>query len=96
MQTIAKILTDKYDLNTQQFFAVIECESGWVPDIQSQYMQDYGQEESYGIAQIHAPDHPNITYEQSISPIWSLSWMAEEWSKGRSWKWSCYNNLVRK
>lgn len=36
--------------------AVAKCESGLVADIQSQHTLSYGQEQSFGIFQVHAPD----------------------------------------
>jgi len=87
-------LTDKYNINRDNFFAVIECESNWDTQIQSKHMQNYGQEESYGIAQWHLPDN-DITKEQALSPIYSLDRMAKEWSQGYQWKWSCYKLAIK-
>lgn len=36
--------------------AIAKCESGLVPDIQSRHILSYGQERSFGLMQIHAPD----------------------------------------
>ena len=77
------------------FIETITCETAgtWDQDIQSEYMQDYGQEESFGLAQIHLPHHPEITKSEARNPLFALKWMAEEWSKGRESKWSCFNKL---
>ncbi len=45
-------------------------------------------EKSYGLSQIHLPDHPNIIYEQAIDPDFAISYMAEH--LGRDDTWSCY------
>jgi hypothetical protein len=47
-------------------------------------------EKSYGVAQIHLPDHPEITYEQAIDPEFSVAYMASEFSKGRAKQWMGY------
>lgn len=47
-------------------------------------------EKSYGVAQIHLPDHPEISYEQAIDPEFSVAYMASEFSKGRAWQWMGY------
>lgn len=47
-------------------------------------------EESYGIAQIHLPSHPNITKEQALNPEFSIQWMANNWTT----KWYGYNRLL--
>jgi len=47
-------------------------------------------EKSYGLAQIHLPDHPKITYEQATSADFAIKFIASEISQGRGWQWSCY------
>jgi len=78
--------------------SVIDCETAgtWRQDIQSGHYQSYGQELSFGVAQIHLPSHPTITKEQAINPLFSLNWMAEQWSQGNQWMWSCYNQKYAK
>jgi hypothetical protein len=46
-------------------------------------------EESYGIAQIHLPSHPDITKEQALDPDFAIKWMANNWNT----KWYAYSRL---
>lgn len=48
-------------------------------------------EKSFGLAMIHLPDHPTITYEQATNPDFAIKFIAREISAGRGWQWSCYN-----
>lgn len=92
LKGIAESLVIANDLNKHQFFATIQCESGWDPDIQSNYIQDYGREDSWGISQIHLRAHTTITREQATDPVWALNWMKDQWVDNNQWMWSCYNN----
>jgi len=49
-------------------------------------------EESYGLAQIHRPSHPNVTKEQAQDKDFALNFMASEFEKGNQWKWTCWKN----
>ncbi len=48
------------------------------------------QEKSYGVAQIHLPDHPQITLEQAYDPDFSIKFIAIEFSKGNQKQWMGY------
>lgn len=47
-------------------------------------------ERSFGLAQIHLPSHPNITYEQATDGDFSIRFIAKAISEGRGSQWSCY------
>lgn len=81
---LATSTAKKYGLNADHFVKVISCESGWDPNITG----DHG--ESIGIAQIHLPDHPNISRENALDPVWSINWMAKEWRADRAYEWTCW------
>jgi len=76
----------------------IDCENrDWDIDLQSLLTYKAGNrwgfaegtyEKSYGLAQIHLPDHPDITYEQATDPDFAINYMAEH--LGRDVTWSCY------
>lgn len=84
----------KYDIDVGMFSAVIDCESGFDPSIQSQYKDKKGrQEQSYGIAQINLPHNPNVTKAQALDPDYSLDFMARAFSEGNARRWSCYRLL---
>lgn len=49
-------------------------------------------EKSYGLAMIHLPDHPDITYKQAIDPEFAVDYMAKEFSKGHQGMWMGYQD----
>ena len=83
--------------------AIVECESGYVSDIQSHHRysatnapRGYKQgdrEQSYGLAQIHVPVHP-VTIEEAIQPTFAVAWLAEKVASGQARIWTCYNTHV--
>ncbi len=88
----------KYHLNTDRFKKTVFCESQYNPNIQSQWFDQYGkQEESYGLAQIHLPDHPEVTKAQAEDPDFALEFMASAWASSTPTQignlWHCYRNL---
>lgn len=52
-----------------------------------------GREDSWGICQIHLPDHPEVTREQALNPEWCLRWSAKEFKEGRARQWTEYRKL---
>lgn len=68
----------------------INCENKeWDVDLQSRIINKKGiREDSWGLAQIHLPSHPNITKEQATDPDFALNYIAEH--LGRDDNWSCY------
>jgi len=83
----------KYNVSASQMKAVITCESGWNPTIQSLHTNKGGREQSFGLAQIHAPSHPHVTYEQATDPEFSIQFMAKAFSEGKQGMWSCYKSI---
>ena len=51
------------------------------------------QEKSFGLSQIHLPDHPDISYEEATDPLFSIEWMVKEFSLGHASQWTCYTSL---
>lgn len=47
-------------------------------------------EKSYGIAQIHLPDNPEVTREQAIDPAFAVEFMAKKFAEGRQRMWMGY------
>jgi hypothetical protein len=83
-----------YGLNKEHFNKVILCESHASTTIQSQWINSNGERErSFGIAQIHLPDHPDVSLEEALDADFSLNWMANEWSIGKARQWTCWRNL---
>lgn len=89
IEDIASTTAREYGINLTHFDAVIACESGWDPSIESSYPG----ENSWGIAQINLDAHPEITKAEALDPSWSLRWMAKEWASGNADLWSCWRDL---
>lgn len=90
----------KYGINEARFRALILCEDRTMnPSKQSDLHYQFSdprrgivegeRERSYGLVQIHLPDHPEVSYVQAIDPDFSLNWAAQKISTG--WTlWSCW------
>ena len=48
-------------------------------------------EKSYGVAQIHLPDHPSITIEQATDPVFSIGFMCQMFAQGKAKMWMGYS-----
>jgi hypothetical protein len=76
---------------------IAKCESGLRPVIQSQHTLSYGQEKSYGLFQIHAPDWHHVAlhlgyteYRTSVEENIKMARYIYELA-GKKWTpWSCY------
>ena len=78
---------EKYNVPFKEMWDTILCESGASTTIQSHYVRKNGtREQSFGLAQIHLPDHNDVTYEQAIDPVFALNFMAKNWHNVR---WYC-------
>lgn len=86
--------------------AVVECESQYVYDIQSQHRYHAGnvpkgynvgdREESYGLAQIHLPVHPNVTKKQATDPEFAIDFLAKNLKQNKGNMWTCYKQLAQR
>lgn len=47
-------------------------------------------EQSFGVAQIHLPDHPKITKAQATDPDFAVEFMAKQFAKGNARMWMGY------
>ncbi len=86
---LASSTAEKYHLNTEHFLKVINCESGFNPNIRG----DNGL--ARGIAQIRSDYHPDISDAQADDPRWALNWMAQEWAADRAYEWRCWKIYYR-
>lgn len=75
---------DKYGVKASLLTRIIDCESKGDPHA----IGDNGT--SYGLVQIHLPDHPGITKKQAFDPEFAVNYLAEQVSKGNGHMWSCY------
>lgn len=85
-------------IDYDRFYGTLACESEHFRDVrmQSEYKNPHGpngREDSWGIAQIHLPDHPDVTREQAQDPSFAVPWAAEEFKEGRATRWTCYRLL---
>lgn len=79
----------------EEILKTIQCESGFDPLIQSQYKDPSGPnglEDSWGLAQINLPAHPNITREQAQDWKFSLEFMKKNFAAGNQSMWTCWRN----
>jgi hypothetical protein len=99
--SLAHQIAVEANIEPRKFLEVLNCENdAWNPTRQSELHYKFSdarrgivygeQERSYGLAMIHLPDHPEISYEQATDGEWALRWMANEWKEGRASQWSCY------
>lgn len=77
----------KWDVNEGRLRKTLFCESSLNPNA----IGDEG--ESFGIAQIHLPSHPEITESQALNPSWAIDYMAQKFSEGEVTLWSCWRVL---
>jgi len=76
---------------------IAKCESGLKPDIQSRQRQTYGQEQSFGLFQIHAPDWHDralelgyTEYKTAVQDNIKMARYIYEQAGKRWGDWSCY------
>ena len=91
---------EMYGVSQETLLKVIKCENRELdPTAQSKLKYKSGNrwkkpagsfEQSYGLAQIHLPDHPEVSYEQAIDPEFSIEFLAKNISKGRGEMWTCF------
>lgn len=87
-----------HGINPDKYLALVKCENHSLdPNLQSNLKYAFSdsrlgivkgtRERSYGLLQIHAPSHPQITMAQMTSAEWSLNWGAEQIAKGNAGQW---------
>lgn len=84
----------KYDVSAEVMRKVINCESSYDPDIQSQKTYENGEQElSFGIAQIHLPSHPQVSKAEAQDPDYAVRFMAQHFQTGNHHLWTCFRKL---
>jgi len=88
------LYADKYNVPFQKIYNTVDKETGGTfdPMIQSKVIYSFSnlkrgivkgtQERSYGLAQIHLPDHPDISRGQAEDIDFALNFIAKEYSLG--------------
>lgn len=74
----------------QEVIATIACESNFNP----QAIGDRGN--SFGLAQVHRPSHPQYSVETLTDPKWSIDFMIQEFKLSHEEKWTCWRHLYGK
>jgi hypothetical protein len=77
------------------FYKTMECESAGWQNIQSMVPDaagPNGREDSWGVVQIHLPDHREITKAQALDAAWALDWAANAFKRGEAGMWTCYRS----
>lgn len=91
---IAQAYAYRNGADFDDLWRTIECENPLLdPALQSYYKRaggPNGRENSWGLAQIHLPDHPDVTRAQAQDPFFSLDWMSKEFAAGRESQWTCW------
>lgn len=93
-----KFYAQKYAIDPDKYFALVSCENKELdPNAQSNLTYKFSdpsrgikkgqREQSYGLLQIHSPDHQDITIAQMTSADFSLDWGAREIAAGHAWNW---------
>jgi hypothetical protein len=76
-----------YAIPHDELLNTLSCESGLNPHAVNPGDSHGG---SFGIAQINAGSHPDISIAQMLDPIFSISWAAQQFSEGHARMWSCF------
>lgn len=82
-------------VSADRMMKVIACETGHTYDSSLQSFVPVrggpnGREDSWGLAQIHLPSHPYLTKEDATDPEFAIAFMAEKFSLGQAYLWTCY------
>lgn len=81
-------------MNPEVVLTIIKCETAgtWNPKKQSDYPNeaDGGRELSFGLAQIHLPDHPDISLAQAEDPRFAIDFLVNNLAEGHGSMWSTY------
>lgn len=95
IEALVRATEAQYGLGSS-FYNTLKCESAGWQNKQSQVLHPAGPnglEDSWGVAQIHLPDHPEITKEEALDPTVAVPWAAEMFREGNAHLFTCYNNL---
>ena len=101
LRSLAVQLAVERQIEPSTMLATLDCENqSWNPTQQSNIRYAFSdpkrgivkgeRERSYGLAMVHLPDHPDISYEEAIDPVFALTYMADEFAAGRASQWYCY------
>jgi hypothetical protein len=84
----------EYGISSDLVMDVMRCENRSMnPTLQSQIVKNGVQEQSFGLAQINLPSHPDISLSQATDPNFSIKYMVSQIAAGKGYQWTCYRIL---
>jgi len=106
---LVRLYSKKYEVSYSLMDAILDCENT-ERDTSLQSFIKYTQakvdrnprwnvvagerERSFGLAQIHLPDHSYVSEAEAKDPDFSIEFMARNISDGRASMWSCYHKVI--
>lgn len=98
---LVTLYASKYAVSEGVMLRIMECENkSRDPKGQSKHIYYFSdpkrnivegtRERSYGLVQIHLPDHPDVSYEQATDPEFSIDFLAKHLSRGHGFWWTCF------
>ena len=100
-EDIIRKIKETFPEDPETAVKIARCESGLNIEIQSKHILSYGQERSYGLFQIHAPDHHKTAlrlgydnYQTDIDDNLAMARYIYD-AAGKRWTaWSCYTKKM--
>ena len=77
----------EFGVNPDIMNRVIQCESGGDPLA----IGDHGT--SFGLVQIHMPDHPEVTTTEAFNPAFAVRYLAQKIGSGQGHIWTCFKRM---
>lgn len=100
VKRLVDIYAKEYHVSGKKMFQTLENENKTFDfDLQSGLRYKKGnrwkkpagsREQSFGVAQIHLPDHPDITKDEATDPEFSVEFMAKQFALGNQRQWMGY------
>lgn len=96
--SLISIYATEYEVSSSTISNVISCETGGTfdPTIQSAIVKNGRREPSFGLAQIDLDYWSGITKVEATDAEFSINFLANEFSQGHGFYWTCYRNLYEK
>lgn len=86
------LYAEKYQVDEFVLRQVIWHESNYELNAKGDFYD--GQWNSFGLSQIHLPDHPNVSKEQATDPHFAIEFMAKNLKNGRGKMWTGYRLCI--
>ena len=99
-ERIEREIRDTFPEDPETAVKIAQCESGLRADIQSHHILSYGRERSWGVFQIHEPDHQKTAerlglYNYKTDPRENIALARHIYDAAGGWTpWSCYTKRM--